>query len=272
MEHVQTKWAAVTRAAIDPALALHVDDFTAAVDDLRRPRPGPLRTVAVLGAGQGSGRSTVAALIGLAWSGWTRRRVVLLDAGGPAPAGSRSVGELLAGTGSPGRWDRLLAHPRGAPLPRAVLRTALTPDTAIPVLALPPGSAPVAPQQLEHTLQALPHRADLVVVDGPAGVGAPVLHGILRVADHLVLTARADDDAARSIEVLRDRIARTPGRDRPVGLSVVLVGGRASTARAFRAPVPTHHLRRSAALSGGRLDNLARRDLVTALRIASAAG
>jgi hypothetical protein len=254
----------VLRGAVNPLLGASLADFRQLVDGFAGRRSPGLVTAAVLGTGPGSGRSTVAAVVGLALCAHTELSATVVDAAGLSRG--RSVGTLLAGMAQVGRMDQLLAVPPGEAVARSVVRAAGDPGTAVPVLEPPPGSG-FPPQLLEQTAARLRYRTDVMLVDTPGSLTAPVQHAVLESVHHLILTAPADESAPTRVRQLLDWLATAPGRRIDHSVMVVLVGGRRRWAT-VELPVPSVWLRPSSALAAGRLAGVGRMETVAGLRIA----
>lgn len=184
-----------------------------------------------------------------------------------------TVTELLGGEVADGRIRTLVDTPVRSGVPRGLIAQSVTPGTVAPVLSLPPGAGEFTPQVLEQALGRLRHRADLVVVDTPAGPGHPVLHAVLELADHFLLVVRGDRNAGAQIAAGCHWLASAPGRrrERPVSAVAVCRG-----LRPMPSPVGTDApgvivLARDEALRRRRLDRLSRRSAITGLRLATAA-
>ncbi len=270
------------RAALHPGVAGRLDAFRDAVDALAEAPAAP-RTIAVVGLVPGAGRTTVTALLALAVAGHSHRRVVVIDAvtsvtgprnaPGRPPAGddvsARSVTALLGGDVRQGRLPELLA---GAPIggiPRRRIRQALTPDAAVPVLSLPPGRGGVPPQRLEQTLDRLAYRADVILIDTPAGPAAPVLHAVLERADHYLLVAPAGPDLARQARAGRVWLSDGPGRPRTRTATLVAVSRGLRVPHWSALPEPVTVLARDEALRRRQLGQLSRSSMITALALAA---
>lgn len=252
------------RSAFNPALTARLGQFDEAVRAFRAVPRRPV-VVGVVGLVPGCGRSTVAALAALTAASYSDRRVMVVD----TSSQPHTVTELLGGDVDDGRLPSLLLGPVTSGVARRRIRTACTPGAAAPVLTLPPGSGEFAPQVLEQTLDRLRHRADLVVIDTPAGPAHPVLHAVLDLADHFLTVVRADANVDAQIAATADWLATAPGRARRRPASVVAVsrGLRARPAAA----APATLLGRDDGLRRRRLDRLSRRSAVTGLRLAAIA-
>lgn len=231
-------------AAAAPSLTRDLLEFRRTQSAFEATRPLPT-TVAVVGLTPGEGRTTVSALLALSVAGWSGRRVAVLDtvtartgrqpevAGVPTvlDVAGRSVTAMLGGDVSQGRLAGLLDRrppggdvDRGTPVvTRRRLRTSTTPGAAVAVLSLPPGGAGFQPQFVEQTLTRLRQRADLVIIDTPAGPSSPALHGVLEHADHFVMVVRGDGDIDRRIDHVLDWLDAAPGRSRRRTVTAVVV-------------------------------------------------
>lgn len=295
---------AAVAAAIRPSLTEELAAFESARTALAATRPVPT-TVAVVGLTPGEGRTSVAALLALVVSGWSDRRITVLDAvaapgarrdpvngvAGVRDTAGRSVTSLLAGDIAQGRLAALVddssrptatARDRGQTsvlaakaqdvVRRARIRSALTPGTAVPVLSLPAGrmSAGFPPQDLERAIARLAFRSDLVIVDTPAGPTVPVLHAALRHADQLIGVVRGDGDVDARLHALRQWAATAPGGnpDRPL-IGVVVQRG----LRRPRWTDPGHPvllLGRDEGLRRRSVGRISRRTVTTGLDLAAA--
>lgn len=275
--------AAEVLSSASPVLSTRLTSFRVARDAFAG-APRVPRTIAVVGLTPREGRSTVTALLVLAASGYSARRVVVVDAVTPPvgprppvaggmsladPAG-RTVTSLLGGDVGQGRLGSLLDGPLAGGIGRRRLRGSFTPGAAVPVLSLPPGPAGFAPQFLEQSLERLRHRADLVVIDTPAGPRAPVLHAVVEQADHFVVVVRADGDLARRIAAVREWLAAAPGRRRRRDATLVVVSRGLVVPRIPPTDLPVVVLRRDEGLRRRRPDRMSRRTVITGLRIATA--
>lgn len=276
---------AQARSALDPAVGARLRTFRAALRAFRGVPPTP-RTIAMVGLDPVAGRSTVTAVLALVAAGFSGRRVVVIDTATPAAgprsapgampasddAAARTVTALLGGDVLQGRLPRLLEVPPSGGVPRRLISAALTPDAAVPVLSLPPGAGGFAPQLLEQALERLAFRADLVLIDTPVGPRAPVLHGVLDLADHFVLVARGDADLPRQTAAGRAWLATAPGRPRHRPSSVVVVSRGLRAARPDPAPTegePVTVLRRDEALRRRQPEAMSRSSVITGLRLAT---
>jgi len=208
-----------------------------------------------------------------------------------ADPAARTVTALLGGDVAHGRLDTLLGSPAGAgrsgapggvltvpsasasaiePVPRRRLRSAFTPHAVVPVLSAPPRRDGFPPQFLEQTLSRLEYRADLVVIDTPAGPRAPVLHAVVEQADHLVIVVSGTDDAAAQVRNTRDWLAGAPGRGRDVGSTVLVVARGLTAPRLPSTGTAPLVLARDEGLRRRRPDRLSRRSVVSGLRLATA--
>ncbi len=271
-------------SAASPLLGTRLTAFRTARDDFAAVRRVP-RTVAVVGLTPREGRTTVAGLLAVCAAGYSARRVVVVDSVTPAtgprppvsglpslsdPAG-RTVTALLGGDVGQGRLNSLLDVPLQGGIARRRLRGSFTPGAAVPVLSLPPGPAGFAPQFLEQSLDRLRHRADLVVIDTPAGPRAPVLHAVVEHADHFVLVARGDGDLPRRIAAIREWLAAAPGRRRRRDATLVVIVRGLTMPRIPETDLPVVVLRRDEGLRRRRIDRISRRTAIAGLRLATAA-
>lgn len=273
-------------AAINPLLGRDIADFSAAVTRFAATRTVP-STVAVVGLTPGEGRTSVAALLALAAAGWSDRRVAVLDTvaagvgpqplvGGVATVGdvaARTVTALLGGDVRRGRLPTLLEPSAGNEVvARRRLRMARTPGAAVPVLSMPPGGPGFAPQFVEQSLTKLRQRADLVVIDTPAGPRSPVLHGVLQHADHVLLVVRGDGDVDRRLQATLRWLEGVPGRARRRSVTGVIVS------RGWMAPswrltdLPVVVLPRDEGLRRRRTDRLGRQAVIAGLTLAAEVG
>jgi hypothetical protein len=276
---------AQARSALDPAVGVRLRAFRTAVRAFHAAPVQP-RTIAVVGLDPGAGRSTVTAMLALLAAGFSGRRVVVIDTATPtagprsAPgampatddAAARTVTALLGGDVLQGRLPRLVEAAASGGVPRRLITAALTPDAALPVLSLPPGPGGFAPQLLERALERLAFRADLILVDTPVGPRAPVLHGVLDLADHFLLVVRGDADLSRQAAAGRAWLATAPGlpRHRPSSLVVVSRGLRAARpGPALTEGGPVTVLRRDEALRRRRPEAMSRSSVITGLRLAT---
>lgn len=284
---------ALTRitAAATPSLTHDLEAFRLAHDAFTVTRPAPT-TVAVVGLTPGEGRTSVAALLALSVAGWSARRVVVLDsvtartgrqpevAGVPAvlDVAGRSVTALLGGDVTQGRLsgllDRRARDGDGAAdtpvVTRRRLRASTTPGAAVPVLSLPPGGAGFQPQYVEQTLTRLRQRADLVVIDTPAGPSSPALHGVLEHADHFVVVVRGDGDVDRRFARALQWLGAAPGRSRRRTVTGVVLqkGGRTPEHRPQDFPVVL--VARDEGLRRRTPSRLGRRAVISGLALATA--
>jgi hypothetical protein len=264
--------------AVNPALSADLAEFTAARAAFAATRP-VARTVAVVGLTPGEGRTSVAALLALTVAAWSDRRVVVLDtvaapsAGRPGSAGDvagRTITALLGGDVGQGRLQHLV-DPAGGPevVARSRLRAARTPGAAVPVLSLPPGGPGFPPQFVERALGRLRQRAELVVIDTPAGPSAPVLHGVLQHADHFLLVVRGDGDVDRRLQSAAQWLDQLPGAARPRPATAVVVS-RGLTTPSWNFPlVPVVLVPRDEGLRRRRLDRLGRPAAIAGLLLAT---
>jgi hypothetical protein len=223
----------------------------------------------------------VAGLLALAAQGYTRNRVVVLDANTTTDTGGtdaddpdRRVAALLrrAGAGNrppQGRLPALLAVPEGEPVARSRVRVAATPGTVVPVLALPDDADNFPPQTLSAALDRLQLRADLIVLDTPTTPDRPVFHAALHLVDHVLLVIPADRFAPERVAAARDWLAAVPGPPRSHDVSVVLVAQTTFVPRWRPEDLPWTLLRRDGALARGRIGRMSRRSTRTALELVS---
>ncbi len=268
-------------SAVNPLLGRDIGNFAAARDRFAATVPLPC-TVAVIGLTPGEGRSSVAALLALSAAGWSDRRVLVLDtvaadrrpqpsvaavAGGHDVAG-RSVTALLGGDAARGGLNDLLdITARGPVVARSRLRASRTPGAAVPVLSLPAGGQGAAPRFVMRTLASLRQRADLVVIDTPAGPSSAVLPDVLAGADHFVLVGRGDGDVDRRLQAaLRWLDSSTDGRDRA---TAVIVSRSWGTPSWHFAELPVVLLPRDEGLRRRRVDRLGRKTATAGLTLAA---
>jgi len=272
-------------AALNPLLGKDVADYAAARDRFAATRPLPT-TVAVIGLTPGEGRTTVAALLALAVAGWSDRRVVVLDTVSspvgwqPPPAGlprfgdmaGRTVTALLGGEVSAGRLPDLLdSRPSADVVARSRLRAASTPGAAVPVLSLPPGRG-FAPQFVEQSLVKLRQRADLVIIDTPAGPRSPVLHGVLQHADHFLLVVSGHGDVDRRLRAVLRWLDTSPGRSRRGTATGVIVQRGWSLPGWQFSDLPVALVPRDEGLRRRRIDRLGRSAVIAGLTLAAEVG
>lgn len=278
-------------AASTPSLTRDLQEFRRAQAAFAATRPAPT-TVAVVGLTPGEGRTSVAALLALSVAGWSGRRVAVLDtvtartgrqpetAGVPAvlDVAGRSVTALLGGDVAQGRLSGLLDRraregdrdAATAVVTRSRLRASLTPGAAVAVLSLPPGGPGFQPQYVEQTLTRLRQRADLVIIDTPAGPSSAALHGVLEHADHFVVVVRGDGDVDRRFVHALDWLGAAPGRSRRRTVTGVVVrkGGPMPVFRPREFPVVL--LARDEGLRRRMPSRLGRRAVISGLTLATA--
>lgn len=301
---------ATLTAALHPALTRELADFEAARAALVATRPVPT-TVAVVGLTPGEGRTSVAALLALAVSGWSDRRVMVLDAVAAPGArrdpvngvasvqdvAGRSVTALLQGDVGQGRISSLVEDPKRTGLPdladgsgasprgqssvlaakardvvrRARVRAAITPGAVVPVLSLPAGrlAGGFPPQDLERAVARLRYRADLVVIDTPAGPLAPVLHGALRHADHLVVVVRGDGDLDARLRSVHRWATTAPGGSPDRGITAVVLRRGLRPVKFTDPGFPVVVLGRDEGLRRRSPDRISRRSITTGLFLAA---
>lgn len=268
-------------SAVNPLLGRDIGDFTTARDRFAATVPTPC-TVAVIGLTPGEGRSSVAALLALSAAAWSNRRVLVLDTvtadrrpqqtvGGIAgvhDVAGRSVTELLGGDAARGGLNDLLeATTRGPMVARSRLRASRTPGAAVPVLSLPAGGPGAAPRFVMRTLASLRQRADLVVIDTPAGPSAAVMPDVLAGADHFVLVARGDGDVDRRLLAgLRWLDSSTGSRGR---VTAAIVSRSWGTPSWRFAELPVVLLPRDEGLRRRRVDRLGRQATTAGLTLAA---
>lgn len=273
-------------AALNPLLGRDVADFAAARNRFAATLPLPT-TVAVIGLEPGQGRSSVAALLALAVAGWSDRRVVVLDtvsapmgarppdAGVPSvgDVGGRTVTALLGGDVGAGRLSSLLdARPAADVIARSRLRAARTPGAAVPVLSLPPGSSGFTPQLVEQSLGRLRQRADLVIIDTPAGPGSPVLQGVFQHADHFLLVVSGRGDVDRRLLAAVRWLNGAPGRGRRRTATGVIVHRGWSVPSWQFSGLPVVLIPRDEGLRRRRIDRLGRQGVIAGLTLAAEIG
>ena len=173
---------------------------------------------ALCSARGGVGRSTLAlhVAIAIARSG---RSTVLVDADPNADL-SALLGALFRDRGRPGMYDRGLHAATGEDL----LRTTLMPNLRfVPATAQPQTARPRAPSPgtWRALLLALRRRAEVVIVDTPAGLGPQTLE-ILAGCTDAVLVVRPDVGAARAVPALCDALRDVPGPEVPRALGVAI--------------------------------------------------
>lgn len=273
-------------AALNPLLGRDVADFAAARARFAATLPLPA-TVAVIGLGPGEGRTSVAALLALAVAGWSERRVVVLDTvsspvGRQPPVGGvpqvgdvagRTVTALLGGEVTAGRLPSLLdARPTADVVARSRLRAARTPGAAVPVLSLPPGGSGFTPQVVEQSLVKLRQRADLVIIDTPAGPGPAVLHGVFQHADHFLLVVSGHGDVDRRLLAVLRWLDASPGRSRRRTVTGVIVHRGWSVPRWQFSELPVVLIPRDEGLRRRRIDRLGRQAVIAGLTLAAEVG
>lgn len=273
-------------AAINPLLGRDIADFTAAVTRFAATRAVP-STVAVVGLTPGEGRTSVAALLALAAAGWSDRRIAVLDTvaagvgpqpmvGGVATVGDvagRTVTALLGGDVRRGRLPSLFEPSAGNQVvARSRLRMARTPGAAVPVLSMPPGGPGFSPQFVEQSLAQLRQRADLVVIDTPAGPASPVLHGVLQHADHVLLVVRGDGDVDRRLQATLRWLEGAPGRAKRRSVTGVIVSRGWTTPSWRSTDLPVVVLPRDEGLRRRRTDRLGRQAMIAGLTVAAEVG
>lgn len=275
-------------SAVNPLLGRDIGDFAAARDRFAATVPLPC-TVAVIGLTPGEGRSSVAALLALSAAAWSNRRVLVLDTvaadrrpqpsvgavAGAHDVAGRSVTALLGGDAARGGLNDLLdITARGPMVARSRLRASRTPGAAVPVLSLAAGGPGAAPRFVMRILASLRQRADLVVIDTPAGPSSAVLPDVLAGADHFVLVARGDGDVDRRLQAaLRWLDSNTDGRGTA---TAALVSRSWGTPSWNFAELPVVVVPRDEGLRRRRVDRLGRQattaGLTLATEVAEAAG
>lgn len=143
----------------------------------------------------GVGKSTLASAIAVAAAA-KGRRVALLD----GDIGLRSLDLLL------GLQDKVLYDMADLVARRCTLDQALIWHPEFPTLALMVGGQSARPgdfrkQDLQKIVNTLKKRFDLVILDGPAGLGRGV-RNLLGLVDEVVVVATPDPVAIRSAEKL----------------------------------------------------------------------
>ncbi|NLW21268.1 MAG: AAA family ATPase [Clostridiales bacterium] len=141
----------------------------------------------------GVGKSTLAAAIGVA-AARAGMRVALVD----ADIGLRSLDLLL------GLQDRILYDMADLTQRRCSLDQALIKHPEFPTLSLLVGGQQARPKEfkrldLQKILNTLHKRFDLVLVDGPAGLGRG-MRNFVGLADEVLLVATPDAVSLRSVE------------------------------------------------------------------------
>lgn len=273
-------------AALNPLLGRDVADFAAARARFAATLPRPT-TVAVIGLGPGEGRTSVAALLALAAAGWSDRRVIVLDtvsspvrrqppgAGVPrvSDVAGRTVTALLGGEVAAGRLPNVLdARPSADVIARSRLRAARTPGAAVPVLSLPPGGSGFTPQFVEQSLVKLRQRADLVIIDTPAGPGPAVLHGVFQHADHFLLVVSGHGDVDRRLLGALRWLDGSPGRSRRRTATGVIVHRGWSVPSWQFSELPVVLIPRDEGLRRRRIDRLGRQTVIAGLNLAAEIG
>ncbi|MDQ6657691.1 MAG: hypothetical protein M3Z00_05635 [Actinomycetota bacterium] len=268
-------------SAVNPLLGRDIGNFTAARNRFVGTVPRP-RTVAVIGLTPGEGRSSVAAVLALSAAGWSNRRVLVLDTvaadrrpcpsvgavAGELGVAGRSVTALLGGdTARGGLNDLLDITAAGQMVARSRLQASRTPGAAVPVLSLRAGGPAPAPRFLMRTLALLRQRADLVVIDTPAGPESAVFPDVLASADHFVLVARGDGDVDRRLQsALRWLDSCTDGR---APATAAIVSRSLGTPSFSFAELPVVLLPRDEGLRRRRVDRLGRQATTAGLTLAA---
>ena len=146
----------------------------------------------------------------------------------------------------------------------------------MPVLEMPPGQGPFAPQLLDQTLARLRYRSDLIVIDTPRNRSAPVFHAVLHLVDHVFAVLPADARAPELLTAVQRWLAATPGPPRHHDLSVVLVqppglGSRLRPIPRWRPDLPWVLLRQDGALRRATPGRMSRRSVISGLELVALA-